>query len=110
MKRIPFFLLIAIVILSGCTTTGPGHREIPRYYVLTSSALDSSAAPSKNSVRLAIMPILLPGYLERPQIVTRSNQITNIRVNDYDRWGEELSSGIERIIAISLAEHGVYAS
>ncbi len=68
-------LLVALMVVSmtglwGCTVTPPS-----RFYILT--PLDSLAAGKKtrgaqNTPIIGIGPVELPGYLDRPQIVTRA--------------------------------------
>lgn len=46
--------------------------------------------------------VALPGYLQRPQMVVRRGDDVDIRIEDYHRWGEELSLGIARILSLTM--------
>lgn len=52
------------------------------------------------------MPVTMPGYLERTQIVTRDPDGVGIHVDDFARWGEQLSLGVSRLLCESLSAHG----
>ena len=97
--------LLLVLCLSGCTlplTTA--QPQSFRYYVLN---IPTPASPQPVSgPRMGVVPVTMPGYLNRPQIVTREADGVNIRVNDFDRWGEELGTGVSRLLCESLTAHG----
>ncbi len=108
MKNKLFPSILAGLLLSGCSLSSlASHSDAPRYYILTSTA--SSVSDLGPRMRLSIMPVHLPGYLDRAQIVVRSGADTSISVNDYDRWGEDLALGIARVAAAALSGHGISA-
>jgi uncharacterized lipoprotein YmbA len=76
-----------------------------RYYVLSTTSTREPAPPvSDSSVAVGVGPVLIPGYLDRVQIVTRdaNDQVT---VAMYDRWAEPLDSGIAQVLADDLGAH-----
>lgn len=94
--------------LTGCSLSLPLAAPPTKvsYYVL---AGPTPPARKLASPRIGVMPVSLPGYLARPQLVLRSGDGVNIIVHDFHRWGEELSRGIARVICDSLATEGRYA-
>jgi hypothetical protein len=46
--------------------------------------------------------VTIPGYLDRPQIVTRLGP-EELSVADFDRWSEPLREGVSRTLADNLA-------
>ncbi len=104
------FLLsaLAAMFLAGCSLSGVAtHAVQPQYYILPSpSPISGMHNPA---MRLSIMPVQLPGYLDRSKIVIKADEGSWIRVSDYDRWGEDLSDGIARVIGATLSEHGIAA-
>ena len=101
--------VITALLITGCSFSGLApHADAPRYYILTSPA--SSASIPESRMVLSIMPVHLPGYLDRTQIVTRTGEDTAISVSDYDRWGEDLALGIARVVAAALSERGISAT
>jgi len=80
----------------ACASTPPTH-----FYVLVAQADDGSAVfTSKFGV--GVGPVTLPSYLDRPQIVTRSGR-NQLRVADFDQWGEPLGQGVSRTLADNLS-------
>ncbi len=106
MKRLS--ALILTLLLSGCSFSLPmsDRANDVRYYVLT-APLSSGVEPS--GPRIGVMPVSLPGYLSRPQLVVREADGVNIAVSDFDRWGEELGRGVARVVCDTLSVEGVSA-
>lgn len=106
MKRLTLFALA--LLLSGCSFSMPfsAPTKQVQYYVLASPA---PSGHELSSARIGIMPVTLPGYLSRPQLVLREADGVNIRVLDFDRWGEELGNGVARVLCDALATEGVSA-
>jgi uncharacterized lipoprotein YmbA len=90
-------LVLLASVLFGCSRSQP-----TRFYLL--SSLDSSAAAMTQTpdLSVAIGPITLPQYLDRPQIVTQSG--TNMIVlAEFDRWAEPLEGNLARVLAENLS-------
>ncbi len=91
-------VLIGLTLCTGCI----GHSAPPRFYVLTDVPRSTVAAPSAEpGAAVGVGPVGLPGYLDRIQIVTRRG--AQMEVAEFDRWGEPLSEGVPRAIAVRLA-------
>ena len=76
--------------LAGCA----GVADPTRYYVLSSApaAPGDSAPTAISTTGVGIGPVLVPGYLNRTQIVTRgANDV--VEISTYHRWAEPLESG-----------------
>lgn len=106
MKKVLSLLLLA-ASLSGCALPGPlKSSDTVRYYVL------SSPMPQKlfsGKMAIGILPVSLPGYLSRQQIVLREADGVSIKVHEFDRWGENLSQGICRVLSNALTSRGIPA-
>lgn len=93
-----FFLLLTILTtvlwLAGCATPSPPAR----FYRLTSEA--PRVPVIDQQLVIGVGPVILAGYLDRPQRVTSiaSNQL---RVDEFERWG----GGLERNVASVMAEN-----
>jgi uncharacterized lipoprotein YmbA len=89
----------AAVVLSGC-----GTFPLPRTYVL--GDLDQSApggvVNEAGLIHIELRPVAVPDYLDTTDIVRRtaSNEVTT---SSTGRWGERLSLGITRALALDLA-------
>ena len=106
MKRLTTLALA--FLLSGCSLSLPfsGPTRQVEYYVLTSPV---SAGKEMASPRIGVLPLSMPGYLTRPQLVVRESDGVNIRVLDFDRWGEEIGQGVSRVLCDALSAEGISA-
>ena len=106
MKPLLSALVIALA-LTGCSLPAQ-LKSSPsvRYYVLSSPLPEGSTSENAG---IGVLPVTLPGYLTRQQIVLREADGVNITINEFDRWGESLSQGISRVLCDSLAVRGIPA-
>ena len=83
--------------LSGCAVTDPS-----RYYSLTTSRAPAPGPTGMApNVTVGVGPVTIPGYLERPQLVTRDGSDA-IHIWPYHRWAEPLDVGIAEALADDL--------
>ncbi len=98
-RSLTIIISFVLIILSGC-----GGRSAPsRYYIL--SALKEGGPPGvghESDLSVGIGPVKIPGYLNRPQIVTRGGQ-NELLVADFERWGGSLPENIASVIAENLS-------
>ena len=101
-RRVARLLVTAgVLALAGCMSVA----DPTRFYVLSTTSTREPAPPvADSSVAVGVGPVLIPGYLDRVQIVTRdaNDQVT---VATYDRWAEPLDSGIAQVLADDLGAH-----
>lgn len=93
-------LLIAL-IGAGCASTPPTN-----YYTLGSSGREESAAAAVHEkttpIIVAVGPVNLPDYLDRPQFVTRESTYT-LKLAGNDRWAGPLSDMVPQVLREDLA-------
>ena len=98
-------LITAFVVftlaISGCLSIP--NSPNPRFYML--KAMDKPEAgqtfPIPAGTIISIGPVDVPEYQNRQQIVTQDkNKMLNIA--QFDRWGEQLNTGIMRILIENL--------
>ncbi len=99
-RSVLFVFSIIVFVLCGCATTPPS-----RFYTL--SILDKArtadqTASSSPAVIVAVGPILIPDYLDKPEIVTRSGQ-NELIVNEYHRWAGSMESILSQAIMENLS-------
>lgn len=91
-----------VLVLSGCVSVP--NSPTPRFYLLESA--DKNQLSKKiniaSDVFIGIGPVKIPGYQDRPQIVTQGKEKT-LKFAQFDRWGESLDLGLARLIAEDLA-------
>ncbi len=104
-KNIIYFTIIVCVVsglfLSGCISVSGSPNS--RFYML--KAVSEEQAGQRldipSDVIIAIGPVKIPEYLNRPQIVTQDkNGLLNFA--QFDRWAEILDVGMARVIIRDL--------
>ncbi len=98
MKRFALALCLPL-LFAGCLSPSPDVH----FYVLPSpepavpAALSLPAGP-----RVGVLPVNLPDYLRHSQMILRHEGDPAIIVDDYNRWGEDLSDGIARVLGEAI--------
>jgi len=97
-------LLSGLLVLPLAACIGQRSPET-RYYVLALPGGSGQTAGLRaiTGPRVSIGPISLPAYLNRQQIFIRQGNATDVRLADYDRWGEDMSEGIVRLLAEAVS-------
>lgn len=102
MPLLRYLALIISLPLAGCLASAPATR----LYML--SPLEDVAATSRTepvkpaTARLIVVrDVHLPGYLDRPQIVTREGG-QRLNLAEFDQWGGDLREDMTRILALNL--------
>ena len=88
-------------IVMGCSSTSPRSN----YYLLSGFNNDSTVEfveTIEGGVILGVGPILLPEYINRPQVVTRTNR-NEITFSEFQRWAEPLINNFKRVFKENLA-------
>jgi uncharacterized lipoprotein YmbA len=94
--------LATSIALASCAVSDP-----TRYYTLDQAGAgrtESKTQPSTpgssaaGAMSIGIGPVIMPGYLDRIQIVTRTGT-DQVEISVYRRWAEPLEDGIARILA-----------
>ncbi len=96
----PGFVRHAAVVAFALQLAGCGTSVPVRYFNL--EPIDygmTSSAEQRHIVGLG--PLDLPGYLARPQIVTRGTN-AEIIINDFRRWAEPVDESMHRIVAANV--------
>jgi uncharacterized protein len=105
MRRILAYGVVAtlglfLLGISGCAITPP-----TRFYVLPPlprADTAPGAAPVQRALTIGVGPVLLPAYLDRPQIVSRASP-AKLDLADFDQWAAPLQQAIARALADNLA-------
>jgi len=73
-----------------------------RFFVLRSLVEPPEApAPPTPAGLVGVLPVRLPGHLERPQLVTWAGP-GELRIDEYLRWAEPIDAGVGRTLAENL--------
>lgn len=99
------FSLLGIILLLQAGCLGPGTTKPTRFYEL-SSLYSQPTRPAPladlNQVTIGVGPVRIPKKLDRPQVVTRIAP-NEIRLNEFNNWGDPLASGFARVLAENLS-------
>lgn len=106
MNRIRLLLPCTLIALAGCFSLG---RDEPpqRHYVLGGTAVDQEGPRPESLAGLTVglRRMQLAEYLETPFIVVRQGP-HEIRLSEFNRWGEDLARGVNRAVAGYLTGRG----
>lgn len=89
-----------LMVLAGCASTPPS-----RFYVLSplpSFGTERQELANERCLAIAIGPIELSAYLDRPQIVTRLSP-NELKLAEFDKWAEPLKDNFSRVLAENLS-------
>ena len=94
--------LAALLVLSACVSLGP-EKDTTRFFVLSPEPATDSIRAVPDGPLLAVGPVTIPSYLDRPAIVTRvgPNQVDPV---ESDRWAQSLASMVQRTLAVDLGD------
>ena len=92
---------LSVFIFSGCLSLS--SSPAPRFYML--KAMDKQQISAKFDIApgviVAVGPVDIPEYQDRPQIVTMDKE-GMLKFAQFDRWGESLDSALARLITDNL--------
>jgi hypothetical protein len=91
---------VVLMVLSGCARTQPS-----RFYLLQALPNPETEQPggvAEQGPVLGIGPVMLPKYLDQPQIVTRASP-HELTLAEFDRWAESLEENVTRVLAENLS-------
>lgn len=94
------FLLSIMLLLNGCGTTPPS-----KFYTLeamSGSETTQTTTEKQSNLHIGIGPVQFAEYLQRSQIVTRTNS-AEISLAETHRWAEPLNNNFSRILAENLS-------
>ena len=95
--------MLLFVFLALCLSSCAG-TEKSRFYTLEYLAMASSGSPDAGAsgLSIGIGPVRLPEYLNRAQIVTRTDKY-KIDIAEFDRWAAPLDAAVARVLAENLS-------
>lgn len=97
--RFIYFPLL-LLSLTGCI----GGSTPPSHFYLLEPISESGSSASGDSTKpvIALGPVRIPHYVDRPQIVTASAK-NAYQLSELNRWAESLDDNIGRVLAQNLS-------
>jgi len=98
--------IVATLGIAGLALSPAGCVSLKRtpqaqFFVLRSLAEPPAAAAGAIG-QVGVLPVRLPGYLDRTQLVTEMGN-DRVAIDEYARWAELLPPAVSRIVAENLA-------
>jgi uncharacterized protein len=103
-KRLALTGLLICFIAAACLSLD-AKPDPSRFFVLAALPRMTEKvqhAGGIDALALGIGPIKFPGYLDRPQVVTRTSQ-NRLSVAENDRWAEPLDENFARVLSQNLS-------
>ena len=100
LKSFIFFLLIPALFLQSCASSSS-----TRFYILSSldrHDLSNRNDNSKDEGVIGILPVKIPKYIDRSNIVTRISQ-NEIKFSDFHLWASSLKDAFSRVLDENLS-------
>lgn len=93
-------LLVLVITQAACSIGGPSKPS--NFYVLSPvPGAPMARTGTSPPLSVAVGPISLPDVLDRPQIVTRTDD-NRVELAEFDRWGGDLGQDIVRVLTQNL--------
>lgn len=93
------FALLPLILVVGCV----GSSAPAKFYLLEPISKDAvELAVTVDTPVLALVPVRIPQYLERVQLVTSSGKNT-YEFDELNRWAESLDDNMSRVILQNLS-------
>ncbi len=86
------------LFLTSCGTSAP-----TKFYQLQSGTEQVKPIDSRKII-VGVDTADVAGYIERPQIVTLSDN-SELYMSEYNRWAEPLSDSVQRVVAENLSKY-----
>jgi uncharacterized lipoprotein YmbA len=91
---------IAAIALAGLALGCLGRSPQVRFYTMSGMPGPSTAEVAED-LAIGVGPVQLPGYLDRPELVTRAEG-SQLEVDEYNRWAGGLESNLLRALGDDL--------
>ncbi|MDW3095546.1 MAG: PqiC family protein [Gammaproteobacteria bacterium] len=89
--------IILCIFVSSCSIGGTTRSS--QFYVL--DAIATADSHEAKNLHLGVGPILVPGYINRPQIVTKSESAELIYA-EFERWAEPMDEMFTRTLTQNI--------
>lgn len=94
-------LITASLIITLATACSFGGKtKSSQFYVLDAKS-EKSSSDQLNNIALGVGPIAIPGYIDRPQMVTKTDT-AELRLEEFARWAEPMDEMFTRTLAQNI--------
>lgn len=96
-----YWMLAGLILLAGCVSV-PSSQESRFYGITALNESETKPVELSSEFAVAVSQIKVPGYLNRPHIVTQDED-HQVHFAQFDRWAEPLNEGMTRVIKENLS-------
>ncbi len=90
--------LILALLSSACSI---GGNTRPSQFFVLDTAIEQAISNDLSTLQIGIGPIAIPGYINRPQIVTKTNS-AEVQFDEFARWAEPIDAMFTRTLAQNI--------
>lgn len=94
-------ILAVVLFLSACV----GAKSSPSHFYQLQAADGAVKPVSEKRLDVGIEEAFVPKYLDRPQIVTMTADSSELKMSEFYRWAEPLSSSFSRVLADDISPY-----
>jgi uncharacterized lipoprotein YmbA len=99
-QRYSIHVVVLVLALVVCLSACAGKSASSKFYVL--SPLPQSTMSGAEGITIGVLPVAMPDYLDRPQVVTRVSE-NEIKLDEYNRWAEPLKENFYTVLVDNLS-------
>jgi uncharacterized lipoprotein YmbA len=96
------FALVALVLVSGCSSLFTADRTPTNFFVLTATPAGESIRAIKDGPFVGVAPVRIPDYLNHTVIVTRTAG-NELDLATFNEWAAPLAANITNVLAENLS-------
>jgi len=96
-RKLFFGTYLLAWVLAGCL----GASRPVDFYTLTPLPRPAAGLEATPGTIIALYPVLIPEYIDRPQIVTRTDD-NQIALSEFNRWGGTLKHELTNVLVQNL--------
>ena len=93
-----FLIVLVTALISACSVGGKTRSS--QFYVLDAT-IEQPLGDSMEDLRLGVGPIAIPGYVNRPQLITKTDT-AEVQIEEFARWAEPLEEMFTRTLSENI--------
>ncbi|MBF0448740.1 MAG: membrane integrity-associated transporter subunit PqiC [Magnetococcales bacterium] len=101
-----FILWVGLLsLLGGCTGFIVEGSPPTRFFIISpliANTVETGSGTRERELSLAVEPVDIPSYLDRPQIVIRTSQ-SELDISEFNLWAESLRENFSRVLVENLS-------
>ena len=95
------YTIFAILFLLGTSACTIGGKSSPSYFYVLDPKIEVEVKENLKDLRIGVGPIVIPGYIDRPQIVTKTES-AELQLAEFNRWAEPMDAMFTRTLAENI--------